>query len=176
MPDTYRTLCDPAVIHSIVEQSYAPAAISECIERCTAARDAHFLVAEDDDTVVGFLHYDCEGPRPELHRLYVEPGRKRKGIGSLLVEELHRRLEPQASYVLMVVADNRPAVAFYSRHGFQEEAQVDGVDYMREHMEVEFPAGTPPVPALLLSFTAGDEPYDPPVTDSRGAIRDPVHG
>lgn len=130
----------------------------------------------DDDAVVGFLHYDCEGPRPELHRLYVEPGRKRQGLGSLLVEELHRRLESQASYVLMVVADNRPAVAFYRRHGFQEERQVDGVEYMREHMDVEFPAGTPPVPALLLSFTAGDERYDPRGTAIKGASCDPVHG
>lgn len=176
VPDTYRTLCDPAVIHSIVEQSYAPAALHECIDRCTAARDAHFLVAEDDGAVVGFLHFDCEGPRPELHRLYVEPGRKRRGIGSLLVGELHGRLEPAASYVLMVVTDNRAAVAFYSRHGFQEEARVDGVDYMREHMGVEFPDGTPRVPALLLRFTAGDEPHDPQATATKGASRDPVHG
>lgn len=176
VPDTYRTLCDPAVIRGIVEQSYATDALRGCIERCAAAHDAHFLVAEETGAVVGFLHYDCEGPRPELHRLYIEPGRKREGVGSLLVDELHSRLEPAASYVLMVVADNRPAVAFYRRHGLHEEARVDGVDYMREHMGVEFPDGTPPVPALLLCSSAGDRQHNPRATTTKGTSRDPVHG
>lgn len=175
VPDTYRTLCAPAVIRSIVEQAYAPAALRECIERCSEAGDAHFLVAEEAGVVVAFLHYDCDGSQPELHRIYIDPDRKRSGIGSRLLEELHRRLEPQASYVLMVVADNLPAVAFYSRHGFQEEAQVDGVDYMRERMGVEFPEGAAPVPALVLRFTMADPTHDP-VTTSKGAFRDPVHG
>jgi ribosomal protein S18 acetylase RimI-like enzyme len=106
-----------------------------------------------DHRVVGFLHYDCEGPDPELHRIYIEPALKRKGIGSALMNELHERLAPGASYILMVVAGNLPAVTFYRRHGFVEEAKVDGPTYMSEHMGVSFPTGTPPAPALVLRFT-----------------------
>jgi ribosomal protein S18 acetylase RimI-like enzyme len=154
VPETYRDLiADQSVMAAIVAQSYALDALRECITRCHAAEDAHFLVAERRGGIVGFLHYDSEGPEPELHRIYVDPAQKRQGIGSALLEELHRRFPRETSYVLMVVAANLPAVSFYTRHGFVEAARVNGVTYMHDHMGVEFPAGTPQVPALILRFT-----------------------
>jgi len=158
VPDTFRDLCHPSVIDSIVAQSYAPQAVRDCIADCRAAADAHFLVAERDGRVVGFLHYDAAGAEPELHRIYLEPALKRQGIGSALMSELHRRLAPGAMYLLMVVADNRPAVAFYQRHGLVEEARVDGPSYMNEHMGVNFPPDTPPVPALVLRYRKSRPP------------------
>lgn len=154
VPDAYKDLIDdPSVMEAIVEQSYSLDTLHDCIARCPQAGDAHFLVAERSGRTVAFLHYDCEGAEPELHRIYVEPALKRQGIGSALLRELHRRLTPRASYVLMVVAANRAAVAFYERHGFVEAARVDGVAYMHERMGVEFAAGTGHVPALILRFT-----------------------
>jgi ribosomal protein S18 acetylase RimI-like enzyme len=154
VPATYKDLIDDAaVLEAIVEQSYALDPLRECIARCARAVDAHFLVAERDGQIVGFLHYDCEGREPELHRIYVDPTQKRRGIGRALLQELHRRLASGDSYILMVVAANQPAVAFYERHGFVEAARVDGVAYMRERMGVEFAAGAPHVPALILRFT-----------------------
>lgn len=154
VPQTYQDLIpDESVMRAIVAQSYGLDALRECIEGSAASDDAHFLVAGQGGRIVGFLHYDSEGPEPELHRIYVDPALKRKGIGSALLGELNRRLPTGASYVLMVVAANLPAVAFYERHGFVEAARVDGVAYMHEHMGVEFPPGTPDVPALILRFT-----------------------
>jgi len=152
VPETYASLCHPTVIRSIVDQSYAVDALRDSIGRCARAEDALFLVAERRGSVVGFLHYDCDGPRPELHRIYVDGRLKRRGIGAALLEALHASLDDGDEYVLMVVADNRPAVAFYERHGLTCESEVDGVAYMREHMGVDFPDGTPPVPALVLRF------------------------
>jgi ribosomal protein S18 acetylase RimI-like enzyme len=154
VPRTYQDIIsDAAVLDAIVEQSYALEALRDCIARCAREKDAHFLVAERGGRIIGFLHYDCEGPEPELHRIYVDPAQKRQGIGTALVRELHRRLGPRTSYILMVVAANRPAVSFYERHGFVESARVDGVAYMHERMGVEFAPGTPQVPALILRFT-----------------------
>lgn len=158
LPETFRELCDPVVIQNIVEQSYSVPALRDCITACGSAADAHFLVAERDGRVVGFLHYDCEGDEPELHRIYIEPALKRHGIGSALIEELHRRLAPGATYILMVIAGNLPAVAFYRRHGFADQAKVDGPTYMSEHMSVRFPPGTAPAPALVLRFTKAQQP------------------
>jgi ribosomal protein S18 acetylase RimI-like enzyme len=161
--DTYKDLIgDAAVMGAIVEQSYALDALRECIVRCARAVDAHFLVAERDGQIVGLLHYDCEGPEAELHRIYVEPGQKRRGVGSALLRELHARLAENDSYMLMVVAANRPAVAFYERHGLVEAGRVDGVAYMG----VEFAAGAPHVPALILRFTKQDQTENP--RDGRG--------
>jgi ribosomal protein S18 acetylase RimI-like enzyme len=147
VPETYKDLiADRSVMAAIVAQSYAIDALRACVARCAHAADAHFLVAEQAGRIVGFLHYDYAGPEPELHRIYVEPARKRQGIGSALLQELHARLDPGASYILMVVAANQPAVSFYERHGFIEAARVDGVVYMHEHMGVAFASGTPEVP------------------------------
>ena len=153
VPATYAGLCDESAIRSIVEQSYALDALRECISRCACDGDAHFLVAEDSGRVVGFLHYDCEGQEPELHRIYLDTARKRQGIGGSLLRELHARLTAGSTYILMVIADNRPAVAFYERHGLVEQAHVDGPTYMHDQMGVDFPSGTSPAPALLLRFT-----------------------
>lgn len=153
IPETYRGIVDPAVLRSIVQQSYSLEALRACIKHCRGARDAHFIVAEMDGRIVGFLHYDCEGSDPELHRLYIEAALRRKGIGSALLRALHERLAPGTSYVLMVIAANVPAVNFYRRHGFVEWAKVDGPTYMSDHMGVKFRPGTRPVPALVLRFT-----------------------
>jgi len=126
IPETFRGIVDPVVLTNIVEQSYSIEALQNCIAHCRDASDAHFIVAEMDGRVVGFLHYDGEGPEPELHRIYIEPGLKRRGIGSALLRELHERLSQGASYILMVIAANLPAVTFYQRHDFVEEARVDG--------------------------------------------------
>ncbi len=159
VPTTYKDIVsDASVLNAIVAQSYALDALRECITRCSRDANAHFLVAERGSQIVGFLHYDCDGPEPELHRIYVEPEQKRQGIGAALIRELHRRLPPWASYVLMVVAANHRAVSFYEHHGLVEAARVDGVAYMHEHMGVEFSPGTPEVPALILRFTKTDSP------------------
>jgi ribosomal protein S18 acetylase RimI-like enzyme len=154
VPATYEDLItDASVMKAIVDQSYNLDALRDCIARCARNDNAHFLVAERRGRVVGFLHYDCEGPQPELHRIYLDPQQKRQGIGSALLRELHRRLPPGSSYILMVVAANQPAVSFYAHHGFVEAARVDGVAYMHENMGVGFPPGMPEVAALILRFT-----------------------
>ena len=154
VPETYKDLItDASVMKAIVEQSYALGALRDCIARCARDESAHFLVAERGGRIVGFLHYDSEGPEPELHRIYLDLEQMRQGIGSALLRELHCRLPPGTSYILMVVAANQPAVAFYEHHGFVEAARVDGVGYMHENMGVYFPRGMPEVPALILRFT-----------------------
>jgi len=102
---------------AIVEQTYSVEALTDCIRRCSIADDAEFLVAERDGDVAGFLHYDSDGAEPELHRIYVDPGQKRGGVGSALMRELHARLPPEGQYVLLVVEANKDAQAFYERHG-----------------------------------------------------------
>jgi len=115
--------------------------------------ERHTSVVATGTNATTHLPHDCEGPEPELHRMYVEPALKRRGLGSALLGELHRRLPPGASYILMVVAANRSAVCFYERHGLVEAAQVDGVTSMHERMGVDFRPGAPAVPALVLRFT-----------------------
>ena len=72
--------------------------------------------------MLGYLHYDSEGAEPELHRICVDPGRKRGGVGSALMGELHARLPPGGQYILLVAEANKDAQAFYERHGLVDRA------------------------------------------------------
>jgi len=138
----------------VVEQTYSIEALTECITRCATATDAEFLVAEENGDVIGYLHYDSEGPEPELHRIYVDPDRKRGGVGSALMRELHARLPPGGHYVLLVAEANMDAQAFYQRHGLVIERKVEGTSYHMNAMGVNVDVPPPPAPALLMRFPA----------------------
>jgi ribosomal protein S18 acetylase RimI-like enzyme len=139
---------------AVVEQTYSLEALTACIERCTAAADAEFLVAERDGEVIGYLHYDSEGAEPELHRIYVDPDKKRGGVGRALMQDLHARLKPGAQYVLLVAEANTDAQAFYERHGLVIENRVDGPLYYSAAMALETDAPPPPASALLMRYVA----------------------
>ena len=154
-PAVHDSIIGPEATAAVVEKTYSIEALTACITSCATAGDAHFLVADEDGHVVGYLHYDCEGPEPELHRIYVDPARKRGGIGSALLRELHARLEPGDSYVLMVAEENPAARAFYERQGFEFTANVIGNEYYAQAMGIDLDPVPPPYEdrALLLRFT-----------------------
>ena len=138
----------------VVEQTYSIEALTECITRCAAATDAEFLVAEQDGEVIGYLHYDSEGPQSELHRIYVDPDRKRGGVGSALMRELHARLPPGRQYILLVAEANKEAQAFYRRHGLVIEQNVEGTSHHINAIGIKVDVPPPPAPALLMRFPA----------------------
>ena len=143
----------PAFAAEVVEQTYSIAALTECITRCGTADDAEFLVAACDGEVVGYLHYDCEGSEPELHRIYVDLERKRAGIGSALMRELHACLRPGSSYVLLVVEANTDARAFYERHGLIVESRIDGPTHYSSALGLDIHTAPRAADALLMRFT-----------------------
>jgi ribosomal protein S18 acetylase RimI-like enzyme len=154
-PAVHDSIIGPEAAASVVDKTYSVEALIACITSCANAGDAQFLVADEDGRVVGYLHYDCAGPQPELHRIYVDPARKRGGIGTALLHELHARLDPGSSYVLMVAEENTAARAFYERHGFAFTAKVIGNEYYAQAMGIQLEPVPPPYEdrALLLGFT-----------------------
>jgi ribosomal protein S18 acetylase RimI-like enzyme len=150
VPAQYAGLLDPAVMNATMTQTYLPSALVACIERCQAASDAFFLVAERSRQVAGFLHFDSFGPEPELHRLYVDGRNRGAGIGTLLMNALHARLPAESAYMLLVVPGNDRAVRFYERHGLHVAQVVDGLAYYSEHMGVVFPFDTRPFHPVLM--------------------------
>ncbi len=92
------------------------------------AGDAWLLVAEREGSPVGFAFFRiCEGDwsfeteerMGELEALSVEPELRRWGIGSLLMEEVERRLAAAGvGFIgLALIAGNDDAVRFYRRWG-----------------------------------------------------------
>jgi ribosomal protein S18 acetylase RimI-like enzyme len=157
MPAQYAGLVDSAATEAAVEQSYAPSAVAECITRCHESPDALFVVAERAGRVIGYLHFDSFGPEPELHRLYVDDSERGGGVGTLLMDLLHARIN-DSDYMLLVVEGNEGAVRFYERSGLHVEAFVDGLAYYAERMGVRFPPGTQPFRLVLMRRPAQEEP------------------
>ncbi|RLI12013.1 hypothetical protein DRO33_03160 [Candidatus Bathyarchaeota archaeon] len=87
------------------------------------------IVTELDSRVVDFILFRVrEGPLWSPHRiavihdLYVEPGSRRKGVASRLVEKALSVMKSRGATLVLVTAlvSNRPALAFYRRMGFRE--------------------------------------------------------
>jgi ribosomal protein S18 acetylase RimI-like enzyme len=152
MPVQFEGLVDAVVVDAVATQTYEPAAVAECISRCTAAPDALFLVAKVDDAVVGYLHYDSFGAEPELHRIYIDRRFRSRGVGAALVEALHTRLRPD-TYVLLVVKGNDGAVRFYERHGLMREDVLDGIEHYQA-AGVSFPPDPKPFELVVMRYRA----------------------
>ena len=139
---------------AVVEQTYSVEALTDCIRHCAGAHDAEFLVAQRDGEVIGYLHYDSEGVEPELHRIYVDLGQKRGGVGTALMREFHARLPPRAEYILLVAEANTDALAFYERHGLVIERRVDGNSHYSNTMAINTDEPPPPAAGILMRYTA----------------------
>ncbi|HXY46466.1 MAG TPA: GNAT family acetyltransferase [Thermoplasmata archaeon] len=84
-------------------------------------RDADlFLVAEEDERIVGVVFGRYDGRRGWIHHLAVDVNRRRLGIGGKLVAELERRLARKgcAKVNLHVVPENETVCAFYEELGY----------------------------------------------------------
>ena len=169
LPRVYASSVPAVILEAVLAQTYCVEALERCIR--VAAGDAHFLVAEHEGRVVGFLHYDGCGSDPELHRIYLEPDLTGRGIGKQLLDELHSRLQPGNSYILLVVAANVGARAFYTREGFTEESRVDARSFYAKHMGVSFPPRSPQLECIVLRRTIGLETCDRSLQSGGGGIR-----
>lgn len=85
----------------------------------------HYLVMREDAAVVGYAVVSAAGDVAELQRIAVDPGRRRGGIATELLDEVVRkaRAEGAERVLLEVREDNSGALAFYAARGFAEVAR-----------------------------------------------------
>ncbi|KAB1187004.1 MULTISPECIES: GNAT family N-acetyltransferase [Haloferax] len=98
------------------------------------------LVAERDESVVGFAHATWSNDEHEgyILRLYVHPDHRRQGVGSELLERIRGDLSTEGVDRInaMVLAENEPGNTFYEQFGFEfvDEAKTTiGGDSYREN-------------------------------------------
>ncbi|GLI27632.1 GNAT family acetyltransferase [Agromyces rhizosphaerae] len=97
------------------------------IARKLAVQPELFVVAVDDDRVVGSVMAGYDGHRGWMNYLATAPGSRRLGIGRALVAHVETALQaigcPKVN--LQVRATNREAVAFYERLGYRVDDTID---------------------------------------------------
>ena len=130
-PAAYTGLLDDEFIAAVLRDTYAVAPLEQAIARSEQCADAAFLVAERVGALQGFLEFGPGEQGPELFRMYVDVDAIGQGIGTALLDELHKRLPAGTRYAALVHADNHSALAFYRRRGFSVAGAVDGVTHFR---------------------------------------------
>lgn len=81
-----------------------------------------WLVAVEDDKVVGYVGSQSVLGEADMMNLAVHPDYRRRGIARKLVLELIEQLKTQGSHILIleVRASNDPAIALYTDLGFTQ--------------------------------------------------------
>ena len=94
-----------------------------------------FLVAESGGRIVGAVMAGYEGHRGWINYLAVDPSRQRGGLGRKLMDEAERRLRAAGcpKINLQVRPENKAAIAFYERIGFN----VEGAISLGKRLEVD---------------------------------------
>jgi ribosomal-protein-alanine N-acetyltransferase len=82
----------------------------------------HYVVAVDDDAVVGYAGVFALAPEGDVQTIAVAPAAQGAGVGArllgALLQEAARR---QCAHLLLEVrSDNEPALALYERAGFEQ--------------------------------------------------------
>ncbi|UIJ34802.1 ribosomal protein S18-alanine N-acetyltransferase [Allobranchiibius sp. GilTou73] len=81
-----------------------------------------YLVAQDDDRVVGYAGLSVVGDVADVMTIAVAPDAQGTGVGRLLLEELVAQASAAAvsAVLLEVRSDNDPARKLYERNGFEQ--------------------------------------------------------
>jgi GNAT superfamily N-acetyltransferase len=101
------------ILHTFAEDT---AFFARIVRACTT-----LVAATDHRFVVGF----CAVTPRRIEHLYVRPAYHRRGIGTAL---LTRALDDGRKRDLWVFRCNRPAIAFYERHGYRCVETTDGAN------------------------------------------------
>lgn len=118
----YDPILGEATVTETIDQWYALEDLEASIIEGLAREDAVFLIAEEADDPVGFVHAGPHPGRPSvasLNRIYVHPDHWGEGIGTALLTRVQNELRQEYGRLyLAVLADNERAVSFYESAGF----------------------------------------------------------
>ena len=83
---------------------------------------SYWLVAVEDDRVVGYIGSQSSIDESDVMNVAVHPDYRRKGIAEKLINHLVEELKNRGSHALLleVRASNAPAIALYEKLGFTQ--------------------------------------------------------
>ena len=96
------------------------------IERKLRVDPELFLVAVEDELVVGSVMAGYEGHRGWINYLAVDPSRRRQGLGTRLMDEAERLLAERGcpKINLQIRSENADVIAFYGALGYRTDDVV----------------------------------------------------
>lgn len=96
------------------------------IERKLRVDPALFLVAAEEELVLGSVMAGYEGHRGWINYLAVDPSRRRQGLGTRLMDEAERLLAERGcpKINLQIRSENADVIAFYGALGYRADDVV----------------------------------------------------
>jgi ribosomal protein S18 acetylase RimI-like enzyme len=123
------------------EQAKPPVHWEERARIASAGESTVLFVAEEDHRWYGLVGSFVHRDHPRVTRLvsmWVDPSRRRSGIGTALVDEVIRWSHDRgaACIQLWVTESNEPAQALYARSGFARTNQTKPLPSNPSHREI----------------------------------------
>ncbi len=109
-------------VHSIETRAFEFPWAEDDFIRCLRQRACIGMVAEArDELIVGYMLYELHKARLHVLNFGVEPRRRRRGIGTQMIERLKSKLSPPRRNRLMLEVRERnlPAQLFWRAMGFR---------------------------------------------------------
>ncbi|WP_414042181.1 GNAT family N-acetyltransferase [Macrococcus animalis] len=116
--DTYAKIMEASTIAKFLEAAYN----DERLERRIG--DSLFLVAENEDEVIGFANF-INGTELFLSAIYVNPAYQRQNVGADLLEAGLETFDKYKELFVEVASNNEHARAFYEKTGFELVREYD---------------------------------------------------
>ena len=126
-------LGDLAAVSSIEEACFDDPYPEYFFRQLSEANPATFLVALREKFLVGYAIMDRWADRYHLVSIAVHPEHRRRGVAQLLMTRLESLLASGRIIRLEVRKNNKPAIAFYTKNGYnlagvEEHYYRDGED------------------------------------------------
>jgi len=120
------TFDDYDVVYALWQDSAPGIGLSRSDTRAEIAKKLQrdpdlFLVAEDDGTIIGTVIGGYDGRRGLIYHLAVARAYRGRGIGTMLMNEVERRLRAKGCLraYLLVKRGNEQVVEFYRQRGWE---------------------------------------------------------
>lgn len=137
--ETITAIYGHAVIHGTASFELEPPTEAQMIERMKRLLDGNFpyIVAESDDTVVGYAYAALYRTRPAYRfsvedSVYVDPKAQRLGIGRILLDRLIVESEKRGfRQMIAVIGDSNqtPSIELHRASGFEMIGPIKNVGY-----------------------------------------------
>lgn len=93
------------------------------VENCDAF---YCYVAEEDSKIKGFIIMEDLGDNTSHYMVQINVAKKRKGIGTLLVKHIFKKIGQGGHISLCVNINNEDAIKFYENLGFVKSGYTNG--------------------------------------------------
>jgi [ribosomal protein S18]-alanine N-acetyltransferase len=118
---------DMPEVLAIEQASFKNAWTEKDLRRYLGARKCLGMVAEQDETVVGFMIYERHETRLHILNFAVHPRLRRRKVGTALVDKMKCKLSTRRTYITLNVREtNLRAQFFFSNQGFRAANVLHG--------------------------------------------------